>query len=301
MTIEMLLERFEWYLTSERCLGRNTIDSYRSDLAQLISFCHDNAINAQHIADKEIQQFLLYLKKKLSLQARSIARKISSIKCFYDWAHHHHHWPNAFKNISTPLLGKRLPEYLSEAEIQQLLHTAQHAQGLHHERNKVFIYLLYGTGLRISELITITINAISFDTGFITIVGKGGKQRIVPLPQELSDILSAYIKTDHAAFVKMYGMTDYLFPIVYRNTIKPMTRQAAWTLVKQLCKRAKLTKNISPHTLRHSLATHLLKNGAHLRFVQMVLGHENLTTVQMYTHIDIEHARKEYNKKHPRS
>ena len=163
------------------------------------------------------------------------------------------------------------------------------------------LYLLYVTGLRITELVSLIISNIHFDTGILEVHGKGGKGRVIPLPTPTLDMIRAYLESVHKKFIEAHGQTDYLFPTLYASAIKPITRQSFWQVLKDLCKKTTIQKAISPHTLRHSLATHLLKNGAHLRSLQMLLGHENISTVQIYTHVEVSYLRHVYDKKHPRS
>ena len=201
--------------------------------------------------------------------------------------------PDLGQQLTFPKIEKRLPNYLSEQEIEILLQMADRDTSTLGKRNKVMLYLLYVTGLRITELTTLKTSAIQWDTGFLHVEGKGGKQRMIPLPQPMRSL----------ELLKEYAdkQRDYLFPIRYAGTIRPITRQAFWGILKQLWKKTGIAKSISPHQLRHSLATHLLKRGADLRSLQLLLGHENLSTVQIYTHVETSHLRTIYNKKHPRS
>ena len=195
---------------------------------------------------------------------------------------------------------------LTEEEIKQLFDTANKDNSYRGIRNKVMLSLLYASGMRVSELVNATLDQIHFDTGFVTIFGKGGKERMVPLPQNVLDLLRFYIDTVYIKFLpkKSNDQTStkkYLFPVYYKKEIKPISRQQFWSLLKQIILKSGIKKNISPHTLRHSLATHLLKKGANIRLLQVLLGHEQLTTVQVYTHLEDTQLRKEYDKKHPRA
>ena len=184
--------------------------------------------------------------------------------------------------------------------MEQLLKAAEADSSSHAHRNKVMLYLLYVTGLRITELTTLTLSAIQWDTGFLHIAGKGGKQRMIPLPLPMKELLQGYVqKLQHQMTAE--NKSDYLFPVRYACTIRPITRQAFWNILKKIWKKTGNAKSISPHQLRHSLATHLLKRGADLRSLQLLLGHENVSTVQIYTHVETSHLRMVYNKKHPRS
>jgi integrase/recombinase XerD len=156
--------------------------------------------------------------------------------------------------------------------------------------------------MRISELTHLNISDIRFDIGILSINGKGGKERMVPVPQAMLDMLRDYLNAMRVRMkAKDDATPDYVFPVCYGNKIKPISRQSCWIILQNLCKKAGIKRHISPHILRHSLATHLLKNGADVRSIQIILGHENLATMQIYTHVETGHLRKVYDKKHPRS
>jgi integrase/recombinase XerD len=166
------------------------------------------------------------------------------------------------------------------------------------------LILLYSTGVRITELIELEVGDCDFQQRCIKVTGKGSKERLVPVPEGVLAILEDYLQETYPKLLiknKIKLATSYLFPTYYDGVLKPMTRQSFWMYLKKLAQTASITKNFSPHTLRHSLATHLLKNGVNLRSLQMLLGHEQLSTVQIYTHVDTSHLRKIYDKKHPRS
>lgn len=162
---------------------------------------------------------------------------------------------------------------------------------------------MYVSGMRVSELINLNVSDIHFDTGFIAVTGKGGKQRMIPIPQSMLAMIREYIQTVQRGIYmrRPTKESDYLFPVYYGKKIKAITRQACWGIIQKICKNAGIKRAISPHQLRHSLATHMLKKGADLRSLQMILGHENISTVQVYTHVETTHLREVYDKKHPRS
>jgi integrase/recombinase XerD len=158
--------------------------------------------------------------------------------------------------------------------------------------------------MRVSELVSLTIDQIHFDTGFVSIQGKGGKERMVPIPQNVLELLRFYLETVYDKLLAKNVLSEekkYLFAVIYQKKIKPISRQLFWSALKKIISKSGIKKNISPHTLRHSLATHLLKKGANIRLLQVLLGHEQLTTVQIYTHLEDSHLREEYDKKHPRA
>ena len=292
-------DQFFTYLLTEKRVSSNTFSAYKTDILQLVDFTHNHEFALETLSIKEIKQFLQYLKKD-QLSSSTMARKISSLKLFFSYLHEKGLLPDLGAQLIFPKLEKKLPHYLSEQEVEQLLKAAEADISAHAQRNKVMLYLLYVTGLRITELTTLTFSAIQWDTGFLHIAGKGGKQRMIPLPLPMKELLQTYVKKLQDQMTKE-NKSDYLFPIRYASTIRPITRQAFWNILKQIWKKTGNAKSISPHQLRHSLATHLLKRGADLRSLQLLLGHENLSTVQIYTHVETSHLRTIYNKKHPRS
>lgn len=298
--MESILNKFEAYLLTERRIAINTFQAYMNDIRQFVVFLTDQNSALPDTKLEHLKSFLAQLKKE-RLSAQSMSRKISSLKSFFSWAHDTLQWHNYTVDLTFPKLGKKLPNYLSESEIQELFGVADQDTGQMAQRNKVMLYLLYVSGLRITELTSLTCSSIHFDTGHLEVVGKGGKGRIVPLPASMMSMLRDYLETNHKHFMEVHEKTDYLFPTLYASIIKPISRQAFWAILKELCKKTSIKRTISPHTLRHSLATHLLKNGANLRSLQLLLGHENISTVQIYTHVEVSYLRKVYDKKHPRS
>ena len=292
-------DQFFTYLLTEKRVSSNTFSAYKTDILQLVDFIVSNSIACDELSIKDLKQFLQHLKKD-QLSASTMARKISSLKLFFWFMHEKGLLPDLGTQLIFPKLEKKLPHYLSEEEVGQLLQAAEADTSAHTQRNKVMLYLLYVTGLRITELTTLTFSAIQWDTGFLHIAGKGGKQRMIPLPLPMKELLQTYVKKLQEQMTKE-NKSDYLFPVRYASTIRPITRQAFWNILKQIWKKTGNAKSISPHQLRHSLATHLLKRGADLRSLQLLLGHENLSTVQIYTHVETSHLRTIYNKKHPRS
>ncbi len=290
---------FFTYLLTEKRVSSNTFAAYKTDILQLVTFLQHNKISDSGLSIKDLKLFLQTLKKE-NRAASSMSRKISSLKLFFAFAHEKGYLPDLAQSLTFPKLEKKLPHYLSEEEIEILLNVAGQDTTIHGKRNKVMLYMLYVTGLRISELTNLPISAIHWDTGFLHVEGKGGKQRMIPLPEPMRVLLNDYLGTAHYN-TKNKKITGHLFPIMYAGTIRPITRQAFWGILKQLWKKTGISKSISPHQLRHSLATHLLKRGADLRSLQLLLGHENLSTVQIYTHIETSHLRAVYDKKHPRS
>lgn len=297
--MKTVIQKFEAYLLTEKRVALNTYHAYCHDLTQFYTYIiQKNIVELDQLTQEIMRDFLAMLKKQ-TISARSIARKVSTLKAFFRYAQDHNYMHNMLE-LTAPQIEKKLPQYLNEQEVEKLLLTASQDQSDHGKRNAAIISLLYASGMRISELVQLNLAHIDFEQGILIIQGKGGKGRIAPVPTSVIGTLHDYVKTVHAKFVAHHGNTDYLFPVIYSNTIKPLSRQSCWMLLSGLCKQAGV-RAIGPHQLRHSLATHLLKNGADLRSLQLLLGHENLTTVQIYTHVETSYLRTIYDKKHPRS
>jgi len=298
-----IIDRFNTYLLTEKRVSKNTFSAYKRDVEQCIDFLCSKNVHANKIVINDIKAFLHYL-KKIGSSARTMSRKISSLKVFFAYAQQKYDWNNFAEDLTFPKIEKRLPQYLSEQEVLKLFEVAGRDRSINGIRNKIMLYLLYTSGMRVSELTHLQLSDIHFDTGLIFVQGKGGKGRMIPIPESMSDLLKNYINTIHKTIVskcRKGQKTEYLFPVYYGGKTKPITRQAFWIILKQLWKKTGIDRSISPHKLRHSLATHMLKNGADLRSLQLLLGHENLSTVQIYTHVETSYLRNIYDKKHPRS
>lgn len=298
-----LVTKFQAYLLTEKRVSDNTFQAYKKDVEQFVAFCAKQKIVLEQVTAQHLKLFVRHMKRS-GLGSSSIARKISSLKALFGYLHTHHEWKNHAAEIMIPKIEKKLPNVLPEKEVEKLLKIADANPALIGVRNKVMLYLLYVSGMRISELINLMLADVQFDTGFIMVRGKGGKERMVPIPQAMLKMTREYITRIHPALISQDGVgrtSDYLFPVVYGGKIKPISRQAFWMILKKLWRKTGIKRDISPHVLRHSLATHMLKNGADLRSLQLILGHENVSTVQIYTHVETSHLRKIYDKKHPRS
>lgn len=297
--------QFHAYLLSEKRVSLNTFLAYKRDIEQLVTFLASEKIGIAHTTKKNLNAFIKKLKDQ-GLSAKSLSRKISSIKLFFQFVSDTLHYPNVAKALIFPKVEKSLPNYLTEQEIGKLLGAANRDTSDKGVRNKVMLYLLYATGMRVSELVNLTIDQIQFDTGFVRIIGKGSKERMIPVPKNILELLRFYLDSIYPRLVPLQnGAGDkskkHLFIAHYNSQIKPISRQSFWITLKKILITAAIFKNISPHSLRHSLATHLLQKGADLRSLQMLLGHQNLSTVQIYTHLGSKHLRKVYDKKHPRA
>jgi integrase/recombinase XerD len=298
---------FQTYLLAEKRVSQNTFLAYKKDIDQLFEFFKEKKISLKKCNKNHLKKFLHMLKNQ-GLSAKTLARKISSIKMLFLFLHERFRLQNRACSLVFPKLEKKLPVYLTELEVQKLLQAANKDISHKGTRNRVMLYLLYASGMRVSELVTLTIDQLHFDTGFVSLIGKGNKERLVPLPKNVLGLLQYYIDEIYPKlFEKKQELKEqakqnnYLFFSCYKGEIKSISRQSFWIILKKILSQANITKNVSPHTLRHSLATHLLKSGANIRSLQLLLGHEQLSTVQIYTHLQTGQLRKVYDKKHPRA
>lgn len=291
------IKSFQSYLKIERGLSKNTLANYTFDLERLCAFLNDNNINVspEKINEETIQQFIYTISKEVN--ARSQARIISGLKSFFSYLIFEDlRTDNPMELIEAPKIGRKLPDTLSTEDIDNLIEAIDlsKAEG---ERNRAMLETLYGCGLRVSEIITLKISDLFFDEGFIKITGKGNKQRFVPIAKLTQKYITLYRETIRNHMVIAKGFEDTLF---LNRRGKQLTRAMVFTIIKSLAVKINLSKNISPHTLRHSFATHLLENGADLRSIQMMLGHESITTTEIYVHLDRKHLTQIINTFHPR-
>lgn len=300
MDIKQVQTKFEAYLLTEQRVATNTFFSYKRDINQFIDFLEKNNISIDDITGDELKKFVHHL-HGLKLSARSVARKISTLKTFFNYLSSHFSIKNNAKELHIPKIEKRLPTYLTQEEVTRVLKCSEKDKSPLGIRNSIMLYLLYGSGMRVSELVGIRISDLHFDTNFVSIQGKGGKQRMIPLPQSVMTLLSDYLKVYAEISSDSIKNPIYLFPICYGKKVKPISRQSCWIILKKICEQAGIKRAISPHQLRHSFATHMLEKGVDLRSLQVLLGHEEITTVEVYTHVETSQLRKIYDKKHPRS
>ena len=295
--MEHLLDQFLNYLVVERGLSPNTLDSYSRDLIKYLEYLSRKGIkDINETSDLTVISFFTSLKKD-GLSNRSIARNLSSIKMFYKFlAEDHHIKSNPTLNIETPKRESKLPQVLSMEEVDSLLKIPDRNTSLG-LRNAALLELLYATGLRVSEIISLSLNNINLEAGYLIAYGKGSKERLVPIGEVAQNLIKEYLEKARPALLKK-KQSNYLF--ITRST-KPMTRQGFWKLIKKYALAAGINKNISPHTLRHSFASHLLERGADLRSVQIMLGHSDISSTQIYTHVTTERLKKIHNQYHPRS
>jgi integrase/recombinase XerD len=295
--LKRLLKEYEYYLKITRGLSSNSIYSYVTDLKEYVEFLvknyaikDPNAITKQHI-----RNFIARLKRKHNT-ASSISRKMSAIRSFHKYLLLEKLvGSNVSLGISLPKKEQKLPTVLSVEEVDALMVAADGDEPLE-LRNRAMIELLYGSGLRISELLDLRLSDLHINMGFLNIIGKGNKERIVPIGAEGAYALKRYIDKGRTVLKKVPG------DIVFVNSRgSSISRVGFYKVLKKLTFRAGITKDVSPHTLRHSFASHLLENGVDLRFVQELLGHEDISTTQIYTHINKKQLQKVYEEFHPRA
>ncbi len=281
------------YIKYEKKLSEETIKNYKYDLKQFNIYIKENNItDINKIKTKDIENYLKHLR---NLNSKTISRKITSINNFFIFLLKEKridHNPCEF--IDRPKLNKTLPDTLSEKEVESLLNIPLNT--IYDYRNKAMLEILYGCGLRISELVNLTTRDVDFENAIIRCIGKGSKERITPINDYVIYYLKEYLERRPLLIKK--ETTDYLF---LNNHGKKMTRQGFFKNLQKILKEKGITKYISPHTLRHSFATHLLNGGADLRSVQILLGHSDISTTKIYTHISNEKVKKDYKNFHPRS
>lgn len=291
------IKSFQSYLKIERSLSPNTIANYSFDLLRLTQFLETNGIskNPINIDEDEIQQFIYTISKEVN--PRSQARIISGLKSFFNYLiFEDYRTDNPMELIETPKIGRKLPDTLSIQDIDRLI-AAIDLSKEEGERNKAMLETLYGCGLRVSELVSLKISDLFFDEGFIKITGKGNKQRFVPIGTTTQKYMETYKNLIRTHIPIQKGHEDTLF---LNRRGRQLTRAMVFTIIKDLAIKINLNKSISPHTFRHSFATHLLENGADLRSIQLMLGHESITTTEIYVHLDRKHLTQIVNRYHPR-
>jgi len=292
------ISKFKMFLKIERGLSENSIDSYSSDLKSFYSFIKKNSLSEDlKKCDSNIIKQFIYEQSKIN-NPKTQARRISGIRSFFDYlVFESFIKTNPTELIETPKIGKKLPDSLSLKEIIKIINNIDlsHPQGI---RNRAIIETLYGSGLRVSELISLKLSNLFFKENLIKVLGKGNKQRLVPMGKFSKKYLKIYIK-DQRLKTKINKIdSDTIF--LNRNG-RQISRVMIFKIIKELAINSNIKKNISPHTLRHSFATHLIENGADLRTIQKLLGHENIITTEIYTHLDTKHLKNIMKKFHPRN
>ena len=299
MTWNEAIENYANYLRFEKNASENTIEAYVSDLQKLQDFAEQNLMNITPItiSYEHLQEFL-YQISKINYSERTQARWISSIKGFFSFLLEDElREDNPSALLETPKLGLYLPDTLSLEEIEKLISATEENTDLA-KRNRCMIEVLYGCGLRVSELTELQISNINFKENYLKIQGKGDKVRFVPLADYTADFIKNYINNIRSKRKINPKHSDILF---LNSRGAQISRQMVFLIIKEIVRKAGIQKNISPHTFRHSFATHLLQNGADLRFIQEMLGHSSITTTEIYTHLNTEELHETILKYHPRN
>lgn len=295
--METIKDEYLKFIQLEKGLSSNTIGAYRRDLNKYITYLQDHKITHIDFVDRQtLQQCLGFLHDE-GASTKSLARFISTVRSFHQFALREKY---AAKDptvlIETPKYDRKLPDVLAVDEILRLLDAPDLSKNNGY-RDRTILELLYATGMRVTELIDLKVENVNLIMGFVKVFGKGGKERIVPLGDTVIDYLSTYLETVRPQLLKT-TVTNTLFLNLHG---KPLSRQGIWKMIKQNGIKANINKTLTPHTMRHSFATHLLENGADLRAVQEMLGHSDISTTQLYTHVSKSQIRKMYNEFHPRA
>lgn len=296
-TYENTLESYLTYLVVIKGLSKNTVDSYRTDVEKLFEFLKAKKIHSiDDIRPDHLRDFIVDLSVN-GLSIRSVNRCTVSVKQFFKYLL----LENILEsdptiNLVTPKMTRTLPEVLSLEDIETILSCPDPStfEGL---RDAAMLEVLYASGIRVSELVNLTLTSLNQDHGYLTVFGKGGKERLSPIGQTALKKVKDYLSLSRPHLIKD-KISDYIFITRYGSNF---TRQGFWKIIKNYASKAGIQKNISPHTIRHSFATHLLENGADLRTIQMLLGHSDISTTQIYTHVEGKRLRDIHRKFHPRS
>lgn len=296
------LNDYGLYLKIERGLSPNSIANYTFDIQKLIGFLEKNtiAVSPIDIEHTTLQQFIYEVSK--TLNARSQARIISGLRSFFGYLVFEDYRPiNPLDHIESPKIGRKLPDTLSIDDINRLINAIELTKEYNGvrigERDRTILETLYSCGLRVSELTNLKISDLFFEEGFIKVTGKGDKQRFVPIGSSTQKYITIYKDEVRS---KINVQKEYQDTLFLNNRGKQLTRAMIFTIIKRLAEKIELNKTISPHTFRHSFATHLLENGADLRAIQLMLGHESITTTEIYMHVDRRHLKEVLLKFHPR-
>ena len=297
MSWKSSIDDFKYYLKVERSLSENSVLAYIRDVSKLRSFSENKNICEINVTKDDIVEFINEIKKN-GISARSQARIISSLKSFYNFlALEDLIDVNPIELIESPKIGLKLPDTLSIIEIDKLI-SAIDLSTKHGERNRAIIEMLYSCGLRVSELINLKLSNVNFKNSYIKVIGKGNKERLAPIGSKALKYMDIYINEirNHQSIEN--GHEDYVF---INNRGTKLSRVMIFLIIQKLKQKIGLSKKISPHTFRHSFATHLIEGGANLRAVQEMLGHESITTTEIYTHLDSDYLRSNIIEFHPRN
>ena len=293
--VEPMIVRFLDAVWMERGLSPNTLAAYRADLTALSRWLRQRSTNLERTTRNDLLGFIAW-RVEMGARPRSTARQLSSFRRFFRYLVR----DNAIKEdptaqIAMPKIGRSLPRSLTEAQVDALLAAPQTSDPLGH-RDRTMLEVLYATGLRVSELVSLRHSQVNLNQGVLRVVGKGNRERLIPLGEEAVRWLTEFVRGARSEIL-LDRQTDHLFPTRRGDR---MTRQAFWHIIKRYARKAGVKKKLSPHTVRHAFATHLLNNGADLRVVQLLLGHADISTTQIYTHVARERLKALHQKHHPR-
>lgn len=297
MNWQSIIKEYLTFLKIERGLSKNTIDGYGRDMKKFVRYLEEHKINISPVKvdDTTVQGFIYTIAKEIS--PRSQARLISGLRSFFDYlVFEDYRKTNPTDLLEVPKIGRKLPDSLSNSKVEELIAAIDlsHPQG---ERNRTIIETMYACGLRVSEIISLKLSDLFFAEGFIRVIGKGNKQRYVPIYEKAQKYINFYVDHIRVHIQTQKGFEDTLF---LNRRGKGLSRQMVFIILKDLATKINLKKKVSPHTLRHSFATELLKNGADLRAIQQMLGHESITTTEVYVHLDNTFLKQVVDTYHPR-
>ncbi len=297
------INRFLKYLTVEKGLSQNTLVAYENDLSQLASFIEESSTRQgispmwETFGRDAMLSYLLNLKER-NYAATTVARKVAASKSFFSFMVAEGRLKESpTDKVDSPNVGRPLPRPMSINQVRLLLEQPMRLGALEAKRDRAMLELLYASGMRVSELVSLNLGDIDINGGFVRCLGKGRKERLIPIYRQAAIAVEDYLKEDRPALIR----SDMEKALFLNRRGERLTRQGFWQILKTYAKAADLDKKITPHTLRHSFATHMLSGGADLRSVQELLGHANISTTQVYTHLTSDHIRSTYEKSHPRA
>ena len=302
--MENSVKSFLQHLVVEKGFSQNTLDAYRNDLGQFEVFVKDHiteqitgSVPWTSVDINLLNEYISDLRDRKGYRDTTTARKVAAIKSFYGFLTANGDVPeDPTESLGSPRVGRALPKYLSEEQVKQLLDVAGQSDTWESKRDATILELLYATGLRVSELVSLNVQDIDLQESYIRCWGKGSKERIAYLYPQALENLKAYLKGSRVALL---GAKEDQSALFVNHRGERLTRQWIWNILKTCGEKVGVEERITPHTLRHSFATHLLQNGASLRHVQELLGHSSISTTQVYTHLTNTHLRQEYEKSHP--
>jgi len=294
--MKALITEFMNYLSVERGLAKNTLMAYDRDLTTYTAYLHKCGLKGVEAVKREHVTNYMHAQKKAGLSTMSICRSLAAVRMFHRFlVRESFSQEDPTDLVDTPKTWKRVPDVLSQVEVDAMIKAAQ-GRDWQSVRDQAILELFYASGLRVSELVGLRVDSVNFDVGFVRCIGKGSKERLIPIGSQAKDAIQRYLQGARPKILKA-RQTDALF---VSRLGKKLSRQSIWKLIKFYARKANIKKTIKPHTLRHTFATHLLEHGADLRSVQEMLGHSDISTTQIYTHVDKERLRAVHKQFHPR-